>query len=211
MSYSVSVAMALYNGEKYLKEQLESIHSQTIQPDELIACDDGSIDNSPKIFSEFISEKRLNDKWSFFKNERNLGFIKNFLHSASRCHGEIIFFSDQDDIWKNDKIEKMIGIFEEHPDAEAVICSYKAVGMDLQEEKSFVESIKRKSSSCGKISKIPLTTQAKTMLSGGLTLAVKKNTLAEIAPYILDNDLTYDLPTFTLTLFLKNIRIISVG
>ena len=186
--------MALYNGEKYLREQLESLHNQTILPNELIACDDGSTDACNELFAKFVNENSLEDKWKLKKNEKNLGYVKNFLHCASLCFGDIIFFSDQDDVWKENKIEKMVGVFENNPDAEAVVCAYQAVDADLREEKSFVEWIKRKNSSVAKISKVPLTTQAKTLLSGGLTLAVKRNALAEITPYILANELTYDIP-----------------
>ena len=194
MSYTISVAMALYNGERYLQEQLESIYKQSLQPNELIVCDDGSTDNSDSLFEEFVTQNGLGRNWKLFKNENNLGLIKNFLHCASLCNCDVVFFSDQDDIWDNCKIEKMIKVFENNPDAEAVVCAYQAVNADLREEKSLVERIKRKNSSVTKKSKVPLTTQTKTMLSGGLTLAVKRTVLAEITPYILANELTYDIP-----------------
>ena len=70
MSYTVSIAMALYNGEKYLREQLESIHNQTILPSELIACDDGSTDACNELFAKFVTENSLEDKWKLKKMKR---------------------------------------------------------------------------------------------------------------------------------------------
>ena len=63
MSYTISVAMALYNGERYLQEQLECIYKQSLQPNELIVCDDGSTDNSDTLFEEFVTQNGLGRNW----------------------------------------------------------------------------------------------------------------------------------------------------
>jgi glycosyltransferase involved in cell wall biosynthesis len=99
----ISIALATYNGERYLKEQLESYVKQTLLPYELVACDDASSDSTVAIVEEF--SKTAPFPVRVFRNEKNLGFINNFSLAASLCHGDYIAFSDQDDIWLPDKLE----------------------------------------------------------------------------------------------------------
>ena len=68
MSLSVSVAMTLFNGEKYLVEQLDSIRNQTIKPDELYATDDGSTDLTREVFFNYIEQFGLKDSWHYINN-----------------------------------------------------------------------------------------------------------------------------------------------
>ena len=98
--------MCTYNGEKYIKEQLESILNQTIAIDEIIICDDGSNDKTIQIIEEIQLE--YPNKISLYKNQVNLGSNKNFEKAITICSGDYIFLSDQDDIWKNNKVEKII-------------------------------------------------------------------------------------------------------
>jgi len=110
----ISVAMATYNGEKYLIEQLDSIRTQTVAVDEVVICDDGSSDNTVSIIEEYISKYELNN-WNIFINEKNLGYADNFYHAMKRTTGDFIFLSDQDDIWLPDKVESMLKIMEMNP------------------------------------------------------------------------------------------------
>lgn len=111
----ISIAMCTYNGSEYLSEQLSSIMHQTIPPDEIIICDDGSSDGSVEVARDVLNE------WtgisSVIINERNLGFTKNFEKAISLCHGDIIFLSDQDDVWEEDKVQTMMSALTEHPEA----------------------------------------------------------------------------------------------
>lgn len=118
----ISVAMATYNGAEYLEEQLESIRTQTLPPDELIICDDRSKDNTVEVAKKYIQEHNLSDSWKVYVNEENLGYADNFHKAAKLTTGDMIFFSDQDDTWRKDKIEIMMGIMGEHPDC-AVLCT----------------------------------------------------------------------------------------
>lgn len=105
MNYLVSIAMATYNGEQYLKEQLDSILNQTYKNIELIICDDCSNDKTREIITKYAnSDKRI----KYFFNEENLGYSKNFQKAVSLCNGEYIALSDQDDIWNLNKIELSI-------------------------------------------------------------------------------------------------------
>lgn len=109
--YTVSIAMCTYNGGEFLREQLESILHQTWQPDEIIICDDQSTDNSVLIAKSVL--EKWNGKWQIIVNEKNLGFKKNFQKAISLCQGDIIFLSDQDDVWDKSKIEIMMQAFED--------------------------------------------------------------------------------------------------
>lgn len=104
--FTVSVIMPTYNGEKNIIDQLESIKNQERQPDEVLLCDDGSTDNTIKIVEEFIQSNQL-DTWKLLINEKNIGWRENFIQLMHKATGDIIFFSDQDDIWYPHKIKNM--------------------------------------------------------------------------------------------------------
>ena len=108
----VSIILATYNGEQYLKEQLDSIIAQTYKNIEIIAIDDRSTDNTIKILKEYSV---LHKNIKIFINEHNLGFIKNFDKGCSLCAGDFIALCDQDDYWSNDKIEKLVNNIEDYP------------------------------------------------------------------------------------------------
>ena len=97
----ISIALASYNGSKYIREQLDSILSQTYQDFELIICDDCSTDNTWQILEEYAQK---DCRIKIFKNEKNLGFKKNFEKAISLCSGEYIATSDQDDIWDKEHL-----------------------------------------------------------------------------------------------------------
>ena len=99
---SVSVAMATYNGEKYLEEQLDSILSQTLKPSEIIVCDDQSTDGTREILDRYQQRGLI----KYFVNEKRLGFIGNFKRAVSLSSSDnYIALSDQDDIWLPGKIQ----------------------------------------------------------------------------------------------------------
>lgn len=99
----ISIAMATYNGEKYLQEQLDSFLSQTRLPDELVISDDCSTDSTMQILHDFAKSAPFEVK--IYQNEHNLGFVHNFENALKQTSGDIIFLSDQDDVWFPNKIE----------------------------------------------------------------------------------------------------------
>lgn len=101
----VSVALASYNGEKYLKEQIDSILNQSYKNIELIISDDNSTDNTDNIVSKFMA---VDTRVKYFKNKLEKGFVNNFENALSFCTGEFIALSDQDDIWNSNKIETLL-------------------------------------------------------------------------------------------------------
>ena len=101
---TISIAMATYNGEKYIQKQLESLENQKYKPIEIIICDDCSTDRTIEICDNFSKKSSFTVK--IIKNDKKLGFIENFFKAASLCSGDLIAFCDQDDIWENDKLER---------------------------------------------------------------------------------------------------------
>ena len=115
----ISVAIATYNGEKYLKKQLDSILKQdSIKVYEIVVCDDISTDKTNEILEHY--SHLYPNVFKVHKNNINLGSTKNFEKAISLCKGDFIFLADQDDIWKNDKIKKTLDIFENNKTAEGV-------------------------------------------------------------------------------------------
>lgn len=112
----ISLVMATYNGSKYIEEQLESIIDQTIKVDEIIIVDDCSNDSTVDKCLEF-SKKFNYINWNIIKNQKNIGWKKNFKKGIKYANGDFIFLCDQDDIWYKNKIEKTMKIFETYEDA----------------------------------------------------------------------------------------------
>jgi glycosyltransferase involved in cell wall biosynthesis len=110
----VSIAMATYNGEEYIKEQLESFINQTIQPDELIISDDKSTDNTLKIIHEFAENVSFEIKVTV--NDYNLGYTGNFNSALLKSTGDVVFLCDQDDVWFPEKIKHMLNVMNNNPD-----------------------------------------------------------------------------------------------
>jgi glycosyltransferase involved in cell wall biosynthesis len=98
----ISIAMATYNGAKYLQEQLDSFVAQTRLPDELVVCDDVSSDETMEILQRFADGAPFEVR--IVRNTQNLGFVRNFEKAMRKCSGDIILLSDQDDVWFPEKI-----------------------------------------------------------------------------------------------------------
>src|ERR1700741_707684 len=99
----ISVAMCTYNGADFLPAQLESILAQSRKPDEIVVCDDGSTDDTRALLERFAAETSIPVSLHF--NAKNLGSVKNFEQAIRLCHGDVIALSDQDDVWRRDKLE----------------------------------------------------------------------------------------------------------
>lgn len=101
MSERISVAMATYNGAKYLREQLDSLYTQTRIPDEVVVSDDNSSDGTIEILEEYKQRYGL----IYSVNTKPLGVNKNFEKALHSCGGDYIMICDQDDIWLQSKIK----------------------------------------------------------------------------------------------------------
>ena len=102
-SNSISIVIATYNGERYLKEQLNSIVAQTLKPTQVIIQDDASTDNTVAIIQEYSAILPI----ELTVNTHNLGYIGNFQSALSKATGEYIALCDQDDIWEHNKLQSL--------------------------------------------------------------------------------------------------------
>lgn len=100
----VSVALASYNGASYIRQQLESVLLQLRETDEVIISDDGSTDGTREIVAE-IAEADARVK---LLDGPQVGVIKNFEHALNACTGDVICLCDQDDVWRADKLDKLL-------------------------------------------------------------------------------------------------------
>ena len=112
----ISVAMATYNGEKYIKEQIDSILKQTVQDFEIVVCDDCSSDGTWFILEDYSNH---DNRIKVFRNEGNLGFKKNFEKAIMLCQGDYVALSDQDDIWTTNHLEVLLN---EMKDGVQIVC-----------------------------------------------------------------------------------------
>lgn len=105
----VSVALAAYNGEKYIREQLSSILPQLSGDDEIVVSLDPSTDGTKEAILS------LNDSRIKTVDGEGKGLIKNFENAIKNCKNDLIFLCDQDDIWLPDKVERVKREFENSP------------------------------------------------------------------------------------------------
>ena len=122
--------MTVYNGEKYINEQIDSFINQTLLPHEIIISDDCSTDKTLEILENYKNEKKI--KFRIFKNEKNLGFTKNFEKAILKSTGDIIFLADQDDIWYKNKVQTIIDKFNENPNIFLIIHDADLVNEKLE-------------------------------------------------------------------------------
>lgn len=105
----VSVAMVTYNGEKYIRQQLDSVLQQLTEQDEVVVSDDGSGDGTIAVLEEYQNRDR---RVRVVKGPRS-GIKKNVEHALRQCRGDIIFLADQDDIWKSNKVERVLAVMDQ--------------------------------------------------------------------------------------------------
>ena len=129
MKEKYSVALCTCNGEKYLQQQLESIINQTVQVDEIVVCDDESTDRTVNIAKTVLESTYI--PYKIVVNTPRLGVTKNFEKCIGLCSGDIIFLSDQDDVWMENKVEVLSSIFS---DKETVLAFSDAYVIDQNGE-----------------------------------------------------------------------------
>ena len=110
----ISVALATYNGERYLQELLDSIAKQTRLPDELIAYDDASSDQTMAILEKF--SRSVPFSVHIEQNPQNVGSTRNFEKAIRNCSGDVIALCDQDDYWRPEKLALIEETLEANPE-----------------------------------------------------------------------------------------------
>jgi glycosyltransferase involved in cell wall biosynthesis len=126
----ISVCMATYNGQQYIAEQLQSILRQLRSDDEVIVCDDSSADATVAVV-EVLNDPRV----KLLRFDNNVGHVLNFERSLQVANGDFVFLADQDDIWREDKVDSVLRIFSENNSAVMVHHSLSTIdseGLILQ-------------------------------------------------------------------------------
>jgi glycosyltransferase involved in cell wall biosynthesis len=126
----ISIALCTYNGEKFLREQLDSIAGQTVLPEELVVCDDRSTDATLRILEDF--SEQVSFPVHIHRNEVNLGSTKNFEKAICLCRGDVIALCDQDDVWKPNKLQRLVEELNNNPDAGYAFSNAEMVDEQLQ-------------------------------------------------------------------------------
>ena len=124
----VDILLATYNGARFLKEQLDSILNQTHTEFRLIISDDKSTDKTRAIIEEYAAK---DNRIEYHFQKKNLGVIKNFEFLLKKVESDYFMFSDQDDIWKENKIELSLAKLKED-DADLVYSDLEVVDRDLK-------------------------------------------------------------------------------
>lgn len=180
----ISIVMAVYDGEKYILQQLQSILLQTRKADEVIICDDCSTDKTVEIIKNYIKNNNLNN-WKLKINSSNQGWKKNFYNGLYMATGDIIFFSDQDDVWEKDKLQIMTGIMTNSQ----ILALSGCVSLinDKNEKIKNSNLIPFYGTNTNKIYKNEFNSKIIYSVVPGCTLAINKN----LIKYVKDKDLNF--------------------
>ena len=168
----ISVAMTTYNGAQYIIEQLESIRLQTRNVDEIVIVDDGSSDNTMELLQEYMN-KYPECEIRLEQNEVNLGYKRNFQKAIFLCQGDITFLCDQDDCWIENKVEKMCGVLEEHP--EIGVLSSAFIQIDSEGNKGERKSAYQRKMSGGALVCVPIEDLIFHNISQGCAIVIRKD------------------------------------
>lgn len=147
----ISVCIATYNGEKFIKEQLDSILCQLSNDDEVIISDDGSTDKTIEIIESYNDDRikifhhEKNEKLSKIKEGRNFYYAtQNFSNALEKVSGDYVFLSDQDDIWLQNKVSRSLELLKKN---DVIVHNYQVVDVNgnLTKEQQFSKNPLHKS------------------------------------------------------------------
>ncbi len=178
----VSVAMATYNGARFLPAQLESIAAQTVVPDELVVGDDGSTDATEQAFAEFA--RRAPFPVRFTRNARRLGPAQNFVATMERCAGDVLVLSDQDDVWLPARVQRTLEVLAANPGAAYVFSDGELIDEDGAPspgrlwERAFFDEERQREFLAHRGADVLLRTNVVT----GATMGVRRSALASALP-----------------------------
>jgi glycosyltransferase involved in cell wall biosynthesis len=182
-----SIVMATYNGEKFIKQQLDSITTQSVLPDELVVVDDGSKDNTRQLLSDFAEKFGNNFSINLVFRDNNLGYINNFIDGISRTSNELVFLCDQDDIWHVDKIKDTVQLFKENSDMIVLHTNTDIIDHNGNTLRKNVQDYHKR------IEKIKLSKYVKKVNYPGMAMAFRKSVVYPELEWLLDK--VVSLPT----------------
>jgi len=107
----VSIALCTYNGQRFLSRQLDTLISQDYPNIEIIVVDDCSTDKSCDILERYA---RRDQRIKLFRNDKNIGYVRNFERAIKLCNGDLIALSDQDDLWEPTKLSVMVNAIDDN-------------------------------------------------------------------------------------------------
>lgn len=142
---TISIAIATYNGERYLRQQIDSLLSQTMPFDEMVICDDNSSDSTTAIINEYSAR---DNRIKLFRNKTNIGFKANFEQALSLCTGDFITLCDQDDIWLPGHIKTLYDSMGKS----MLVCGDSMLidkdGKSLKQRLSYIKNFRKKPYDC---------------------------------------------------------------
>jgi glycosyltransferase involved in cell wall biosynthesis len=182
----ISVALCTHNGSAYVEEQLASILSQTVPPDEIVISDDASTDSTLAIVRRVLGNADLKSlDVHVLENERPLGVVANFEQALLRCTGDLLFLSDQDDVWHTDKLQKMVDAFRSgpellliHTDALLVDAAGRPLGSTLSQALEVTDAERK-----GLLTGDAYRHYLRRNLATGATIGLRKSLLSRAVPF----------------------------
>jgi glycosyltransferase involved in cell wall biosynthesis len=126
---NVSIALATYNGERWLRQQLDSLACQTLLPFELVISDDQSSDGTIEVIREFAATSPF--PLRVVPSDIRRGFADNFIHALRHCSGDAVAYCDQDDVWHPLKLARCVSAMTADPNATLVLHDCEEVDADL--------------------------------------------------------------------------------
>ena len=124
MSRLISIVLPVYNGEKYLRESIDSVLAQTYSNWELLILDDCSEDSSPEIAKEYTEK---DNRIRYYRNNRNLQLPRNLNKGFSLARGEYLTWTSDDNRYKPQALERMACILDENPEIQFVFASCRII------------------------------------------------------------------------------------
>lgn len=171
----ISVVVSVFNGEKYISEQLDSLRHQTRCPDEVLLFDDGSSDKTPQIVTDYITKYSLAN-WKYTRNPENKGWRRNFMEGMWAASGDLVFSCDQDDIWHQDKLKIMSEVMENSPQISLLTSNYELFFEDGSHKDGFKQND-------GSVNQIPLKNNYLLVGRPGCTHCIRKELLDTARKY----------------------------
>ncbi|MCQ4970502.1 glycosyltransferase [Lactococcus lactis] len=177
-----AVLMATYNGEKFIEKQLDSIKNQVLAPDYVIIRDDGSTDGTVEFVKDYIATNDLVG-WNIIKNQKNLGWRLNFrqlLIDSQNTDADVIFLSDQDDVWNLKKIKKQVEVLSSHSEIEVLSSD---IEFNVSTDQAAIPKSYVFSDNAKELSKFPINRFYNVGFRQGMSIAMKKEFIDRFIKY----------------------------